>query len=107
MRDQITITQLVNTREPTFGGLTGSAVALATVWAKSDFCSAGSGKEVQKDGQLDAVTRADFYIRFRTDIAANMLVVYRSRKFKILFIQEVEYRQFLKLACEAHDDSPT
>ena len=107
MRDQITIVKRVSTVEPTFGGVASSKVDLATVWAKSDFASAGASREVQKDGQVDALTRADFYVRFRTDLAANMWVRYRGRTFKILYMQEGEYRHFLKLACEAHDDSPT
>jgi SPP1 family predicted phage head-tail adaptor len=75
-----------------------SWVELATVWAKKEDETIGSGEEY-RDSKLTSEQRSFFTIRYRADVNTLLRLTYDGLVYDIMTVNEVGRRKFLKLEC--------
>lgn len=75
---------------------------LATVWAKKIDRLAG---ELISENQLISQNRTDWIIRHRTDITADMVIVYNSDEYHITATKEIGRREGLLIHSELRDNA--
>lgn len=97
LNQRITIVQLTQTREPTFGSVTSSTTDLVTLWAKRD--AKGSGERVESDS-ANALRQERFYIRYRANLDQSMQLRWRGDLFAITAIAEIRNKETLQIDCE-------
>lgn len=74
---------------------------LATVWAKKIDRLAG---ELISESQLISQNRTDWIIRHRTDITADMLIVYNGDEYHITATKEIGRKEGLLIHTELQDN---
>jgi len=73
---------------------------LATVWAKVSYVSGG---EVYEADQRVALRIAKFFIRYRSDVDETCRILYDTKYYDILGIEEVDRKRFLVIKCQYAD----
>jgi len=86
-----------------YGQATRDFETLANVWAK---VVEKVGNEGENGDMISSTHRVDFFIRYRTDINAQMRILYNDKTYKILAIQSADARDaFQMIRCE-YTDAP-
>lgn len=102
LNERITFASSTGARDPVFGGATGVATDLVTVWAKREV---KSSSEKEEGKAINSVNTERFYIRYRTGLNANMLLKFEGKTYKITGVSEVRRRETLAIDCEVRDGS--
>jgi len=80
-----------------FGQLVVDYITLAQVWAN---VKEKVGNEGEKGDMLASTKKVEFIIRYRTDVNAEMRVLYNNEIYKIETVQNADARKaYLKLVC--------
>lgn len=92
MRRRITVQALTTTR--VFGEAQESYADWASMWCKVE---EGGAAEIQDSDRVVAVSTRIFEVRYRPGFVETMEIVYDSRRYRILGIEEIGVREGLKI----------
>jgi len=102
LKSQVTIEQ--PTREDVYGEQTSSWSTLATVWAQ---VLPGASREVYRQSQVVAGVSYVVRIRYRTDVTADMRIVWGPKTLQIAgqpFEEMVKGSRLLNIPCTESDN---
>jgi SPP1 family predicted phage head-tail adaptor len=101
MRDQVAIKRLSTALDPDFNSQSTALLDVATVWAK---VVAEVGYESVEASAVRGVSRLSFVVRWLAGVNVGMFVIHETNQYKIVAVEEVARREFIKLHCEIRND---